>query len=266
MFMLLLGGFIGATGYMLVWDDRALVVLSAFADMLKSIPAIGGAMAALLVGGTGLSEGTLPRVLLLHVGPASALYVLLWWHYVRIRHPKVWPPATWVLVSLGIVTLLAALVPAVSGTPAAPAATPGAIPLDIFYLLPFWLAGLVPPVLVVLLVVGLFVAGFVIPYVARETSQQMGVRHAGVAQVIDGNCTGCELCYYDCPYDAIVMVSSPHPGLTRAAANRKLLAAVIDSRCVECGICIGACPFEALELPGLLDSDIRQRVAEAVRT
>jgi formate hydrogenlyase subunit 6/NADH:ubiquinone oxidoreductase subunit I len=121
-------------------------------------------------------------------------------------------------------------------------------------------------VLVVLLVVGLFVAGFVIPYVARETSQQMGVRHAGVAQVIDGNCTGCELCYYDCPYDAIVMVSSPHPGLTRAAANRKLLAAVIDSRCVECGICIGACPFEALELPGLLDSDIRQRVAEAVRT
>jgi quinol-cytochrome oxidoreductase complex cytochrome b subunit len=266
MFMLLLGGFIGATGYMLVWDDRALVVLSAFADMLKSIPAIGGAMAALLVGGTGLSEGTLPRVLLLHVGPASALYMLLWWHYVRIRHPKVWPPATWVLVSLGIVTLLAALVPAVSGTPAAPAATPGAIPLDIFYLLPFWLAGLVPPVLVVLLVVGLFVAGFVIPYVARETSQQMGVRHAGVAQVIDGNCTGCELCYYDCPYDAIVMVSSPHPGLTRAAANRKLLAAVIDSRCVECGICIGACPFEALELPGLLDSDIRQRVAEAVRT
>jgi ferredoxin len=53
--------------------------------------------------------------------------------------------------------------------------------------------------------------------------------------------------------------------LTRAAANRKLLAVVIGSRCVECGICIGACPFEALELPGLLERDVQRRVAEAVR-
>lgn len=265
MFLLLLGGFIGATGYILVWDERGLVVFSIFAELLRSLPAIGGAMASLLMGGPGLSEGTLARVLLLHVGPASALYVLLWWHYLRIRHPKIWPPATWVLVSLGVITLLAALVPAVSGTPATPGATPAAISLDVFFLLPFWLAGVIPPVLVVLLVAGLFTAGFVIPYLNRETAVELGVRHSGVAQIVDGNCTGCELCYYDCPYDAIVMVPTPHPGLTRAAANRKLLAAVIDSRCVECGICIGACPFEALELPGFLESDLRQRVAEAVR-
>ncbi len=265
MFMLLLGGFVGATGYILVWDDRGLAVFSMFSDLLRSIPAIGGAMASLLMGGVGLSEGTLPRVLLMHVGPASALYVLLWWHYVRIRHPKVWPPATWVLVCLGVVTLLAALVPAVSGTPATPGAAPGAMSLDVFFLWPFWLAGVIPPLLIVLLIAGLFAAGFVIPYVNRETPREMGVRHAGIAQVIDGNCTGCELCYYDCPYDAIVMVPTPYPGLTRAAANRKLLAAVVDSRCVECGICIGACPFEALELPGFLESDIRQRVGEAVR-
>ena len=93
----------------------------------------------------------------------------------------------------------------------------------------------------------------------------MGSRHAGVAQVIDGNCTGCELCYYDCPYNAIVMVASPYPGLSRAAASRKLLAVVLDSRCVECGICIGACPFEALELPGMLESEITQRAAAAVQ-
>jgi formate hydrogenlyase subunit 6/NADH:ubiquinone oxidoreductase subunit I len=92
----------------------------------------------------------------------------------------------------------------------------------------------------------------------------MDVRHAGVAQVIDGNCTGCELCYYDCPYNAIVMVPSPAPGLSRAAANRTLLAVVVESRCVECGICIGACPFEALELPKFLERDVRARVLEAV--
>ena len=264
MFMLLLGGLIGATGYVLVWDERGLVVLSTFAGMLRAIPGVGGNLAQVLLGGPGVSEGTLPRVLLLHVGPASALYVLLWWHYVRLRHPKVWPPATWVLVSLGVITLLAALVPAVSGTPAAPGLAPRTFWLDVFYLLPFWLAGYLPAVLVVAAVAILFAAGFVIPYLNREAPDAMGTRHAGVAQVIDGNCTGCELCYYDCPYDAIVMVPSPYPGLTRAAANRKLLAVVIDSRCVECGICIGACPFEALELPGFLESDVRRRVAEAV--
>jgi len=216
------------------------------------------------VGGEGLGEATLPRILLLHMGTASALYVLLWWHYVRLRHPKIWPPATWVLVSLGVVTLLAAVIPAVSGTPATPGASASAIALDVFFLLPFWLAGFLPPLVVVLSVAGLFAAGFVVPYVNRESDAAMGVRHAGVAQVIDGNCTGCELCYYDCPYNAIVMVTSPYPGLSRAAASRKLLAVVVDSRCVECGICIGACPFEALELPGMLESDITRRAAEAV--
>jgi ferredoxin len=264
MFLLIFGAFIGATGYILVWDVRGLVVLSKLVDLLRAIPLLGASLAWVLRAGPGISDETLPRILYLHVGPASLLYVLLWWHYVRLRHPKVWPPATWVLVSLGIVTLLAALVPAASGEPATPGATPTSLWLDVFYLVPLWVVGYLPPLLVVLVVAALFAAGFVIPYLNRETPEALGVRHAGVAQVIDGNCTGCELCYYDCPYDAIVMVPSPYPGQTRAAANRKLLAAVIDSRCVECGICIGACPFEALELPGFLESDIQRRVVEAV--
>jgi ferredoxin len=265
MFLLLFGGFVGITGYILVWDVRGLVVLSKLVELLRAIPFAGDSFAWIVIGGVGLSEETLPRILTLHVGLASAMYALLWWHYVRLRHPKVWPPATWVLTSLGLIVLLAALVPVVSGEPAVPGVTPTTFWLDVFYLLPLWLLNVLPPFLIVALIGVLFVAGFAIPYLSREAPEAMGPRHTGVAQVIDGNCTGCELCYYDCPYDAIVMVPSPHPGATRAAANRKLLAAVIDSRCVECGICIGACPFEALELPGFLESDLRRRVAEAVR-
>lgn len=265
MFLLVFGGFIGFTGYQLVWDDRAQAVTAMFSAMLQALPGVGAMLARAFIGGEGFSDGTLVRILFLHIGPASALYVLLWWHYARLRHPKIWPPAIWVLFCLGLVFLLAGVVPAVSGRPAAPAAQPTTFPLDLFYLWPFWLMNWLGAPGVVVLLGLLTVAGFAIPYLGRrERPQEMDTRHAGVAQVIDGNCTGCELCYYDCPYNAIVMVPSPAPGLSRAAANRTLLAVVVESRCVECGICIGACPFEALELPRFLERDVRARVLEAV--
>jgi len=266
MFLLLFGGFIGFNGYQLVWDERAQVLTTMFVAMLRSIPAVGHTLAALLIGGVGLSDDTLVRIMYLHIGTASALYVFLWWHYIRLRHPKIWPPNLWVLFCLGIVILLAGVLPATSGTPATPGGHPTSFAVDWFFLLPFWLLKFISPGLVVLLSVGLFAIAVAIPYFSRrETEQAMGVRHAGVAQIIDGNCTGCELCYYDCPYNAIIMAPSPTPGLTKAAANRTLLAVVMESRCVECGICIGACPFEALELPKLLERDIRQQILEAVK-
>ena len=268
MFLLLFGGFIGFTGYQLVWDERAQLLTSMFVAMLRSIPAAGATLTRLFIGGLGISDGTLVRILFLHIGPATALHAFLWWHYVRLRHPKIWPPGVWVLFCVGLVFLLAGAVPVTQeAIPAAtPAARPTSFPMDIFFLIPFWLLNFLPAGVVVLLLVSLFVGGLVIPYLSRrETPTEMGVRHSGVAQVIDGNCTGCELCYYDCPYNAIVMVPSPGPGLSKAAANRSLLAVVIESRCVECGICIGACPFEALELPKFLERDVLRQVAEAVQ-
>lgn len=265
MFLLVFGGFIGLTGYQLVWDERAQTLTAMFLAMLAAVPGIGAPLARVFIGGTGVSDGSIVRILFLHIGPASALYVLLWWHYARLRHPKIWPPAVWVLLCVGLVFLLAGVIPALSGRPATPASRPSAFPLDVFFLWPFWLMNWLGAAGIVVLLGLLTVAGFVIPYLGRrERPQEMDVRHAGVAQVIDGNCTGCELCYYDCPYNAIVMAPSPAPGLSRAAANRTLLAVVIESRCVECGICIGACPFEALELPKFLEGDVRASVLEAV--
>jgi quinol-cytochrome oxidoreductase complex cytochrome b subunit/Pyruvate/2-oxoacid:ferredoxin oxidoreductase delta subunit len=266
MMLLVFAGFVGVNGYMLVWDQRAQLLVAMTGNALAAIPFVGGALRSILFGGRGTTNLLLPRMLFLHVGPATALYVMLWWHYVRVRHPKVWPPAVWTLFSLGAVFLLCAVIPAASQPLASTGAPPDRLAVDWFFLLPYVALNYITPAWLVVLAVVIVVYGLYIPYQLPETPAEMGIRDSGIAQVVDANCTGCELCYYDCPYNAIVMVPSPHPGVTRAAQARKEFAIVLESRCVECGICIGACPFEALELPGYLEQDIQGKVLDACRT
>lgn len=265
MMLLLFGGFIGVTGYILVWDQRADLLVAMTGNALAAVPLVGGWLRTMLFGAPGTTNLLLPRMLYLHVGPAVVLYILLWWHYVRLRHPKVWPPAVWTLFSLGAILLCCSLLPAVSQLPASPVATPSRLAVDWFFLLPYVALVYLPPLWLILLGVVIVAYGLYIPYQLPETVPAMGLRDSGVAEVIDANCTGCELCYYDCPYNAIIMTPSPHPGVTKAAQARKLLAIVLESRCVECGICVGACPFEALELPRFLETDLQAKVLQACR-
>jgi ferredoxin len=266
MMLLLFAGFLGVTGYVLVWDQRSQLLVAMTGRTLGAVPWIGGWLETQWQGSAGISNLLLPRMLYLHVGPAVMLYILLWWHYVRIRHPKVWPPAVWTLFSLGLIFLLTGLLPATSQPAARPETVPTTLAVDWLFLLPYVGLKVLSPLVLVALAVVITVYGLYIPYQLPETPAAMGIRDSGIAQVIDANCTGCELCYFDCPYNAIVMVASPHPGVTKAAQARKLFAIVLESRCVECGICIGACPFEALELPRLLERDVQEKVVQACRT
>ena len=266
MMLLLFTGFLGVTGYVLVWDERSQLIVALTGRTLGAVPWVGGRLQNEWQGSAGISNLLLPRMLYLHVGLAVLLYILLWWHYVRIRHPKVWPPAVWTLFSLGLVFLLTGLLPAASQPAARPDAVPQALAVDWLFLLPYVGLKVLSPVVLVALAVVIVVYGLYIPYQLPETPSALGIRDSGIAQVVDANCTGCELCYYDCPYNAIVMTPSPHPGVTKAAQARKLFAVVLESRCVECGICIGACPFEALELPRMLERDVQEKVVAACRS
>ncbi|HEV2439221.1 MAG TPA: cytochrome b N-terminal domain-containing protein [bacterium] len=266
MMLLLFAGFLGVTGYVLVWDQRGQLLVAMTGRTLGAVPWFGAWLETQWQGSAGISNLLLPRMLYLHVGPAVMLYILLWWHYVRIRHPKVWPPAVWTLFSLGLIFLLTGLLPATSQPAARPETVPTTLAVDWLFLLPYVGLKVLSPLALIALAVVITVYGLYIPYQLPETPAALGLRDSGIAQVIDANCTGCELCYYDCPYNAIVMVPSPHPGVTKAAQARKLFAIVLESRCVECGICIGACPFEALELPRLLERDVQEKVVQACRS
>ncbi|MBM3449695.1 MAG: 4Fe-4S dicluster domain-containing protein [Armatimonadetes bacterium] len=260
MVLLVFSGFAGLTGYLLVWDERSLLLVSMTVQALRSIPLGGNWLATMFLGGPGINGTTLPRVLALHIAPAMTLYALLWWHYVRLRAPRVWPPAVWVLFCLGALFFVSAVLPATSGAAAQPGSAPQSFEVAWFYLWPYALMKWLAPAWALALIGVIIAYGLYIPYSIRETPAERGLRGLGQATVVEENCTGCELCYYDCPYNAIYMVPSHEPGKSKAAANRKLLAVVVEPRCVECGICIGACPFEALELPRLLDKDVQEMI------
>jgi heterodisulfide reductase subunit A-like polyferredoxin len=74
------------------------------------------------------------------------------------------------------------------------------------------------------------------------------------AEVVLNKCTGCSLCYKDCPYQAIEMVPAP------AGSRFKLLATVLTARCSSCGVCVGACAFDAIDLPQLPDTDVTAHI------
>jgi electron transport complex protein RnfB len=61
------------------------------------------------------------------------------------------------------------------------------------------------------------------------------------ARVVPEDCTGCGLCEFRCPMDAIKMEET---------------AVVNLDRCIGCGVCVGICPLEAIKL---LQKEPRER-------
>jgi quinol-cytochrome oxidoreductase complex cytochrome b subunit len=254
--LLLLTGLVGMTGYLLVWDQRALIVTTAIVQALQSLDGIvgglGSFMAKALLAGNEPNNLTLARMFFLHVGPAVLIFFFLWVHYLRLHRPKIWPPMFVTLLTIGAVVLAAGILPVektlAAGVPLSADQAP--IVYDIFYLLPVLALpslGGAGVLAVLLLIFGIL---FIVPWLPRKKH-----RYVNVAFVTPENCTGCQLCAIDCPFDAIVMVEGANPN-----PRNKELAVVNDDKCAECGICVGACPFHAINLPLANEDMIKDKV------
>ncbi len=252
--------FVGVTGYLLVWDNRAYWLVVRTQELLVAVPGIGQALSNFLVGGGTITDYTLTRFFFFHIGGASLIFVLVWIHFIRLKYPVVTPSRATNFLTFGFILIAAGVFPAVNVTqelikqsgndpriaqyagyiasdaPAHIGSLVANVRYDAWYMFPYYLiekagvnwAWMILGVSTLLLIVA--------PFYPKD-------RRDNIAEVIEAKCTGCTFCSLDCPFEAITMQE-------RAPGSKfKLIAVVQEARCSECGVCVGACPFQAIELP-----------------
>lgn len=248
---------IGLTGYMLIWDQDAVALTNITANFLSAFPLIGPAMAKVLLAGETITDYTITRILFLHLGLPLFMMFMLWMHYLRITRPVTDPPLALNLLLLGGLFSVAGLFPVVLGEAAPPNfdVTLATINLDVLYAWPQMLALSGTDLATIWMYVLAVPFGLlVLPYLQKKA---MKGQHATVAFE---NCTGCSLCYADCPYEAITMVArDPNDG-----TRFKKLATVDPGRCANCGLCVGACAFKAIEIPRCESPDVLGEIEKAL--
>lgn len=251
--LLLMVLFIGQTGYYLVWDERSLVLTRMTVSAFDALPLIGEPLKAWFLNGSTITNLTLSNFLFIHIGLSFALLFVLWLHYVRMTRPVLTPPPAVNFILVGIILLVVYLAPITSGRMANLNSQPNAYDMDWFFLWNYWLMAHMPLALFWLLMIAAAVIATVLPWLVKNVSPPVIP-----AEVVIDKCTGCSLCYRDCPYQAIEMVPAP------AGSRFKLLATVKTARCSACGLCVGACAFDAIDLPQLLDTTVTAQIKSLV--
>ncbi|GAB4534807.1 MAG: hypothetical protein Fur0018_24810 [Anaerolineales bacterium] len=230
--------FIGATGYWMIWDQRAGLLNLSLADILRTLSG-GQTFLVRYLFGKPAEPGWIFLFLLLSAHfllTLGILFGLLYLHFRRLNRPKWLPPAPWLLGGLAVLVLVAVLFPVKMLPPLDPAQWPARLPLDLFYLgyLP---AALSTPAIFWALTVGLLLLFSALPWLLKR----------GLPAPVELNlskCDGCTLCARDCPYNAITMIERAD------GAPHKFQAQITPRLCVSCGICVGSCPEGALTLDG----------------
>ena len=223
----------GTMGYWLIWDQRAQWMTE---YMMNTVAGSEG----LTYISPSLASNTFSNfviILFLHVFLPLIGFLGIYIHVLRLSRAQWWSPR-WVSIQATIGLILLAVIKPVSSTlPADLSTMVSSTPMDAYYLgfLPlidqmgnwiFW--GL-----------AIFVGGgfFLLPWLASG-------RDLGPALVTDSKCTGCVLCFNECPYDAIRM------NQRNDDSGYHKLAIINNAQCTGCGICVGACPTDAIDLKG----------------
>ena len=254
--MLCFIGLVGWSGYVLPWDERAMVLLNWGRDLASSPdrwPILGwfrlGSIVDSLFFGHGGEVDILLRVFALHVGGAILVLFMVVWHLRRVTPPRVVLPIRAWLVLIALILVVGGIARGFEVTykPFNPFAPPEFIYIDIIITFPL----LFYPLLGAPLLSG----ALLVVWVGLALLSRWGSQSLLTAVVDESVCSGCRLCVQDCPYGAIIMVSK---------LGGFEVARVVPAYCNACGICVGSCEEGALELPDLRSSDILSRIERIV--
>jgi quinol-cytochrome oxidoreductase complex cytochrome b subunit len=256
---------IGLSGYLLIWDQQAVTLANLTFNLLSHLPGIGQPVAEFLMAGPVVNDYTLTRFMFLHLGIPLFMMFMLWLHYLRITRPVSEPPLPLVVMMSAGLFLFSGAFPVELGRLAGGATVPivvgpGSITpvaeFDLFFAWPQYLTFIgVPPMAVLLMLLMVPIALLGLPYLQKKALRGQ------YAQVVRENCTGCSLCYNDCPYEAIEMVERGNDG-----TRFKRLAVVDAGRCANCGLCVGACAFKAIEIPRRETGTVLAEIEAALAT
>jgi len=254
--MLLLAAmwFEGLTGYWLVWDERAQLILETVIRALMVFPSVGVPFALNFVTNEATDQTWVFFLLLLfaHIALFAVIGAFYWFHILRLSRAK-FLPARYYMIGLSILLAAAALArPATSAPQADLGRLPGQLTFDPFFL--FYLPATlrVNPAFFWGGVILLFAVITAFPWLFKG-------KPAGKVTIDKDICTGCTKCAEDCPYNAISMLprtdGKPH----------KLIAMENPNLCVSCGLCVGSCDGLAVSLTDLPAPDYYRSILTRVR-
>jgi ferredoxin len=223
----------GTMGYWLIWDQRAQWMTEYMMEYLAG-------SSGLTYVATDLASRTFSNfviIIFLHVFIPLIGFLGIYIHSLRLSRERWWSPR-WVSIQavVGLV-ILSLLKPAQSALPADLSQLIQSVPMDAFYL------GFLPLIdlwgNLIFWGLAILVGGslFLLPWLASG-------RNPGPATVTDPKCTGCNICYAECPFDAIRMNDRDD------SSGYHKLAIINNAQCTGCGICVGACPTDAIDLKG----------------
>ncbi|MDQ8153294.1 MAG: cytochrome b N-terminal domain-containing protein [Gemmatimonadota bacterium] len=223
----------GWTGYVMVWDTFGAELAVGGARLFDALPVLSEPVRRIFAGDQSIPSAFFFINLFLHVALPLGAAAGLWIHLSRLARPALLPPRPLLYAVFGALTLLSLAAPSPLAPEASLLAVERDIPVDLFFA--FWLpwANALPPWLAWMGAAGTFALAMLVPWLTRRP--RTGTWTPSV--VDERQCTGCNQCPQDCPWDAVSMV----PREQAHGAQSTMVARVNPVRCVSCGVCAGSC-------------------------
>ena len=234
----------GWTGYVMVWDEHAFLLAAEGARLFDVLPIFSEPIARAFTGERPMPPAFFFLNLFAHIALPVGVALVLWIHVSKVARAKLLPPRPLLWATVGLFTAASVLWP----VPMAPEADllrlPGTAPLDLFY--GFWL-----PLSMgrdAMAVWGVALAATALALAVPVLTRPRAGRTPAPSVVEERHCTGCEVCYHDCPWEAISMVP-------RSDGRDGYVARVDPALCVSCGICAASCAPMGVGPPGRTGRD-----------